>query len=332
MHVASRVVASCIVAWLLTPAVAGDVVAVEQARPAPATAPQQPDAHQLPNEKDSVKFAVIGDSGTGGRSQYQVGERLGSARARFPFTFAIMLGDNLYGPERPQDYERKFERPYAPLLQAGVKFYAALGNHDDPNQRFYKPFNMGGKRYYSFKMGPVRFFVLDSNYLDQDQLTWLQQELSTAGEDWKISYFHHPLYSSGERHGSEVDLRERLEPLFREHGVSVVFAGHEHFYERIKPQHGIAYFTSGSAAKLRSGNIRRESPLTAKGFDSDHSFMLVEIVRDELHFQTITRTGAVVDSGVVPRVRRESRSSTPVAAGEPPGRPGRREVAAAGAA
>ena len=59
-----------------------------------------------------------------------------------------MLGDNLYGKERPGDYADKFERPYKTLLDAGVKFYAALGNHDDPPQRFYKPFNMNGERYY----------------------------------------------------------------------------------------------------------------------------------------------------------------------------------------
>ena len=224
------------------------------------------------------------------------------ARKAFPFTFVIMLGDNLYGRERPQDYETKFEKPYAPLLAAGVKFYASLGNHDEPNQRYYKPFNMDGKRYYTFKQSDVRFFVMDSNYLDPDQVNWMKQELSTSNEKWKIAYGHHPLYSSGERHGSELDLRKQLEPLFLQHGVSAAFAGHEHFYERIKPQKGIAYFISGGAAKLRRGNIRDQSPLTAKGFDTDNSYMLVEIGGDELHFQAISRTGQIVDSGVTPRV------------------------------
>ena len=77
--------------------------------------------------------------------QYEVGERLTASRSVFPFDFAIMLGDNIYGGERPQDFVRKFELPYKALLDAGVKFYASLGNHDDPNQRFYKPFNMDGE-------------------------------------------------------------------------------------------------------------------------------------------------------------------------------------------
>ena len=54
-----------------------------------------------------------------------------------------------------------------------------------------------------------------------------------------------------------MDLRTRLEPLFLKYGVDIVFAGHEHFYERIVPQKGIYYFTQGGSAKLREGNIRR---------------------------------------------------------------------------
>jgi predicted phosphodiesterase len=275
-----------------------------------AVTPAPLDLSALPNRPNSVKFAVIGDSGTGGKAQQQVADQMAAALPRFPYTFTIMLGDNLYGSEQQRDYVRKFERPYAPLLAAGVKFYASLGNHDDPNQRFYAQFNMNGERYYTHKQGDVRFFVLDSNYLDAAQLTWVTRELTSSNDKWKIAYFHHPLYSSGERHGSEVDLRKQLEPLFIERGVSVVFAGHEHFYERLKPQKGIAYFTSGGAAKLRRGNIRDKSDLTARGYDTDNSFMLVEIDGDEMHFVTLGRDGRLVDSGVVPRVVREQTSQS----------------------
>jgi predicted phosphodiesterase len=257
---------------------------------------------KLPVKSDSVKMLVIGDSGTGDRAQFEVGEQIAKEFQRFKFDFAIMLGDNMYGGETPADFVQKFEKPYKPMLDAGVKFYASLGNHDDPNQRFYKPFNMNGERYYTFTKGPVRFFVLDSNYMDAKQLEWLEKELKASNDHWKISYFHHPLYSSGARHGSEVDLRAQLEPLFLKYGVSAVFAGHEHFYERIQPQKGIAYFTSGGAAKLRKGNIQR-GPMTAVGFDTDRSFMLVEISGDELYFQTFSRIGKTVDAGTVARVK-----------------------------
>ena len=263
----------------------------------------------LPNEKDSVKFLVIGDTGTGSSRQYQVAQQIAAAHQRFPFEFAIMLGDNLYGSEGPSAYVNKFEKPYKPLLDAGVKFYAALGNHDEPAQRFYKPFNMDEKRYYSFTKGDVDFFVLDSTYVTPEQIAWLKRALEGSNKNWKIAYFHHPIYSSGEKHGSEMDLQALVEPLFLQYGVDVVFAGHEHFYERIKPQKGIVYITQGGGAKLREGNIRARSPLTAKGFDTDQSFTLVEIVKDEMYIETISRRGQVVDASVIPR--REIAQATP---------------------
>ena len=270
--------------------------------PAPAgRAATTPPPSTLPNEKGSVKFAVIGDTGTGGRQQYEIGKLLNEARSRFPYEFVIMMGDNLYGGQGPSDFVKKFETPYKPILDAGVKFYATLGNHDDPAQRFYKPFNMEGKRFYSFRKGDVEFFVFDSTYMSPAQIDWAKDALTRSDAKWKIPYMHHPLYSSGEKHGSEVDLRTLLEPLFLANGVDVVFAGHEHFYERVKPQKGIYYFTEGGSAKLREGNIRVGSALTAKGFDTDMTFMLVEIAKDQMFFETIARTGKVVDSGVVPR-------------------------------
>jgi hypothetical protein len=255
----------------------------------------------LPRAEGSLKFLVMGDSGTGNKRQFELAERMVSARAQFPFEFALMLGDNLYGREAPREYLDRFERPYKALLDGGVRFFAALGNHDSPNQRFYKGFNMDGRRYYSFSQGRAEFFVMDSTYMDRVQLEWLDGQLAGSRARWKIAYAHHPLYSSGRRHGSELDLRALVEPLFLKHGVDVVLAGHEHFYERVKPQGGIYYFTSGAAGKLREDNIRRGSPLTAAGFDDDLSFILMEIDGDQLHFQCIDRGGNTVDSGVLDR-------------------------------
>jgi hypothetical protein len=254
-----------------------------------------------PVGKDSVKFLVLGDTGTGDRAQHEVGAQVWKAHAVFPYEFAIMVGDNIYGSERPQDFRAKFETPYKPLLDAKIQFYAALGNHDDPNQRYYKPFGMGGQRFYTFQKKDTRFFALDSNYMDKDQQNWLEKELSASTSKWKIAYFHHPLYSSGGRHGSEVDLRAIIEPMFIKHGVSLVFQGHEHFYERLKPQNGIYYFTAGGSAKLRAGDIRGSSALTAKGFDTEQSFMVVELDGDVMRFQTISRRGRRVDSGEITR-------------------------------
>ena len=287
------------VLWLLLGLAAVVQAIAEQQKPT-ATIGAAPEV-QPPVGKDSVKFLVIGDSGTGDRAQMETGAQMWKVHGTFPYEFAIMLGDNLYGSERPQDFVSKFERPYKPLLDANVAFYAALGNHDDPNQRYYKYFGMGSKRYYTFQKKDVRFFVLDSNYMDKDQQKWLDEELSKSNSKWKIAYFHHPIYSSGGRHGSEVDLRSIVEPMFIKYGLNVVFAGHEHFYERLKPQHGINYFTAGGSAKLRGGDIIQNSSLTAKGFDTEQSFMVVEIDGDVLRFQTISRRGRRVDAGEIRR-------------------------------
>jgi hypothetical protein len=253
----------------------------------------------LPLRSGSVRFLVLGDGGTGGREQYEVANQMVRYGQRFPFTFAIMLGDNIYGSERPQDFDKKFTRPYKALLDGGVEFNAALGNHDDPNQRYYKPFHLDGNRYRTFKKGNARFFVIDSNYLDPAQLQWLEKELSQSGSDWKIAYFHHPLYTTARR-GPEVEVRAVLEPLFVKYGVDAVFTGHEHIYERLQPQKGIYYFTVGGAAKLRKGDTRPGSLIAAR-YDRDRSFLLAEIAGDSLFFQTVSRTGAVVDKGALPR-------------------------------
>jgi predicted phosphodiesterase len=253
----------------------------------------------LPRKSGSVRFLVLGDAGTGDREQYETANQMLRYGRLFPFTFAIMLGDNLYGSERPQDFERKFMRPYRALLEGDVEFHAALGNHDDPNQRYINPFNLGGNRYRTFKKGNVRFFVIDSNYLDPAQMEWLEKELSQSGSDWKIAYFHHPLYTTARR-GPEVELRAMLEPLFVKYGVDVVFTGHEHIYERLNPQKGIYHFTVGGAAKLRKGDTR-QSPIIAARYDRDRSFLLAEIAGDSLYFQAVSRRGAVVDKGVIGR-------------------------------
>jgi hypothetical protein len=305
-----------LVLWLagLATAAASASWPASQSRATAASAPPALEL-RLPLKDGSVRFAAIGDSGTGDREQREVGAVMTAFRKLFPFAFVIMLGDNIYGSDSPRDYQRKFEEPYRALLDGGVRFYASLGNHDDRSQRFYKLFNMNGELYYTFRApdSDVQFFALESSYMDQRQLQWIGRELAASTARWKICFFHHPIYSSGERHGSDLALRKVLEPLFLQYGVDVVFAGHEHFYERLKPQQGIQYFTNGGAAKLRKGNIR-VGPMTAAGFDQDRSFMLLEIAGDELFFQAISRTGATVDSGLVPNRPDPSVTPPPVAA------------------
>ena len=291
-----RVALVLITAWLAT------------ARLTPAEQNAARAVEPLPTRPDSLKFAVLGDNGTGEKPEYDVGQQMAAARRTFPFDMVLMLGDNMYGRQDPQDFVTKFERPYAALLQAGVLFYATLGNHDNQNSRFYKAFNMGGERYFTFVKKNVRFFVLDSNQLDPKQRAWFDDALQHSDDQWRICFFHHPIYSDGGRHGSDVSLRVLLEPLLVKYGVDVVFSGHDHVYERLKPQKGITYFVSGSGGQLRRGDVR-PSGLTAAYYDQDQSFMLVEVAGDDLFFEAVARSGSIVDSGVIHRAPDGSRAS-----------------------
>jgi len=268
---------------------------------APASSPLK---LTLPVKDGSLRFAVIGDTGSGTEKQRQVADMMIRYKQLFPFEFVLMMGDNLYGSETPKDFENKFSDVYKKLLDDKIKFYATLGNHDLPIQINYEKFNMNGKEYYRFRKGNVAFYSLNSNYMDKRQVKWLEDELTKDTSDWKICFFHHPPYSSAKKHGSDTQLREIIEPIFLKYGVNVVLAGHEHVYERIKPQKGIYYFVSGAGGQLRTGDIEKQSPLTEKSFDQDMHFMLFEVVGDQLYFQAISRTGGTIDSGVLMNQRR----------------------------
>lgn len=262
----------------------------------------------LPSRPDSIKFAVIGDSGRGWEPQHEVARQMVAYRDQFPFSSVLMAGDNIYeGPATPEDYRVKFEAPYAALLEKGVRFYAVLGNHDDPEQRHYPPFNMHGHRYYTFAppgsliaglVTDVQVFAVDSTNLDGQQRQWLADQLGDSKARWKIVLMHHPLYTSG-RYPTEARLtRWRLESLLVDHGVDVVFSGHEHIYQRSRLQRGVQYFITGGAGSLRRGDGAQTGTI-ARSFDDDFHFMLVEIADDALYFQAITRKGVTVDAGVL---------------------------------
>lgn len=255
----------------------------------------------LPMREGSLRMGVFGDAGRGTKDQYDLGTLMAEYHQTFPFDTVLLTGDNIYGKDTPEDMKNKFELPYKTLLDRGVKFYGSLGNHDTSNQRFYAPFNMNGEEYYRMERNGVSMYALNSNYLDKKQLDWLTEHLAKDPNKWRVMFFHHPPYSSGGRHGSDEAVQKILHPLFVANGVDIVFTGHDHFYERVKPQDGITYFVAGAAGKIRRGDLKDRSSITAKGFDADLSFMLVEFTGDEMHFQAISKAGQTVDSGMIKR-------------------------------
>lgn len=252
---------------------------------------------------EAVRFIVFGDSGRGDTAQHELARMMVAHHWNQFYDTALMLGDNIYPDGNPSDLPAKFERPYAELLNRGVSFHAALGNHDVKKGREaqinYPKFNMGGRAYYSFTKGEgiVEFFAIDSTRFEVRQRQWLEESLQASQAKWKVAYFHHPLYCSADRHGSDFDLRAQIEPLFVKYGVDVAFSGHDHVYERIKPQQGIQYFVSGVGSKPRRGNLERNTPFFAAGNDEISSFMSIEVTPERFNFKTIDAAGKVIDSG-----------------------------------
>ncbi|HEY6212126.1 MAG TPA: metallophosphoesterase, partial [Vicinamibacterales bacterium] len=177
--------------------------------PSPVAGGSEP-LFALPVLAGSTTFALIGDSGSGDSAQTAVA----NAMVRYfttarRFTFVLMLGDNLYD----DDYQGEFAVPYQGLLERGVLFYAALGNHDREIEQHYKPFHMTDRLYFAFTEGNARFVVLNSNNpRDTAQLAWLDGAFGYTGTKWRIGVFHHPLYSSGEHaQQSRQSIRPALE-------------------------------------------------------------------------------------------------------------------------
>jgi 3',5'-cyclic AMP phosphodiesterase CpdA len=252
-----------------------------------------------------TRFAVVGDFGTGGSDEFAIAAGMLDAHHKSALDLVVAVGDNIYPNGSGRHFTKHFEEPFAGLLKEQVKFYAVLGNHDVEEGRRdqvdYPLFNMGGSNYHSISRnnGLVDFFLLDSTDLSTTQLGWLENSLRESKAIWKLAALHHPIYSSGKKHGSDIKVRKQLEPLFTRYRVQVVFAGHDHVYERTKPQQGVQYFITGAGGKCRRGDIDMNSELRAASYDLDNSFMLIEADETEMTFKSISQTGVVVDTGVI---------------------------------
>jgi 3',5'-cyclic AMP phosphodiesterase CpdA len=272
----------------------------------PGTAPELTLEPQMwPATSDRLRFAALGDNGSGGRQAMAVAERMAETYRDQPFGLVALLGDICYYGNFEDRYEDVFRRPMAPLLDAGVGFELAIGNHDaalrhseEGVEEIEAELRLLGtpSLYYTTSHGPVDFFYLDSSVPgvfgpdSSTQWEWLDDMLASSTNQWKIVALHHPLYSSG-RHGSTVGARERLEPILARHRVDLVLAGHDHHYERTHPQHGITYVVSGGGCKTSAAG---NSTFTAASA-SILQFVLVDIDGDRLTASCIAVDGATVD-------------------------------------
>ena len=109
MTVLKRISVACLIVGLFVPldaARVGSKSGGPQAQQAAASLPLT-----VPNKADSLKFAVLGDFGTGSKEQYQLAAIMTRVHDQYPFNLVTLVGDNLYGSERPQDFKKKFEDP-----------------------------------------------------------------------------------------------------------------------------------------------------------------------------------------------------------------------------
>lgn len=257
------------------------------------------------NAKNKLRFAIIGDWGTGDENQAGVANRMLTAHQTAPFDFVLSAGDNIYPNGSGKYFVKKFEEPFAGLLKDRVPFYTVLGNHDvmdgREDQLNYPLFNMGGQHYYTVSKGDglADFFMLDSTDFTLEQAGWLDKALAASTAKWKVAVFHHPLYTSGKMHGPYPKLRQQLEPMLTRYKVSAVFQGHEHIYERTLPQNGIQYFITGAGGKYKRKVVNLKSSVRALTYDDDNHFMVIEMDDREIRFQAIAETGQEIDGGAI---------------------------------
>ena len=245
-----------------------------------------------------VRFLAFGDSGGGGSDQYSLMEQMSTV----PFDLIIHTGDLAYDDGTIDQFEDNVFGVYAELFR-NLPFFPAAGNHEYHTLQgapFRAVFDLpaeNGEKWYSYDWGRVHFAALDTEADYETQAAWLDRDLAANTLPWKIVYVHKPPYSSG-NHGSDMSLRKALAPVLEKHHVQLLLAGHDHSYERMKPQNGVAYVVTGGGGR-GTYNVGTSS-FTAFSAEVIH-FVQVEVSVDELVLHAIDATGREFDSMVVPR-------------------------------
>jgi len=204
----------------------------------------------------SLRFGIIGDTDGG-----VVPSQIAALLSREDLDLVVHTGDVVYPSGQESRYQAQFFGPMAPLL-AVAPVLPTLGNHDVMTERgapylanFVLPKNDvdGSSRYYALRDGPALFASVDVESSDfgdgSPQYAWLRRTLGGSDATWKFVFLHEPPFCSG---ASNVVVRLVLSPLLEAEGVDVLFAGHQHLYERTVPIRnfapegpGVVYLTEG---------------------------------------------------------------------------------------
>jgi 3',5'-cyclic AMP phosphodiesterase CpdA len=248
----------------------------------------------------TVRFLAIGDLGTGKPAQQEVADAMCAHLEREPFDFMVSTGDNVYPDGDPSDFERKFFEPYECLTDEGVRWHSTLGNHDistaEGRPQIEEPaFGMPAS-YYTWRLGPIAFVMLDSNELDSpgdEQIAWMEDQLRAARDaPWTVVVFHEPVYSAG-KHGSTPRFDTLLADRFEELGVDIVLNGHDHVYASAVKD-GIPYVvTGGGGAPV--DRCQAALPPEVETCIPELHYLEVEASRSSLTTTAFTPDGRILD-------------------------------------
>lgn len=247
----------------------------------------------------TIGVLAFGDSGGGSSDQMQ----LRSQMEDVPYQLIVHTGDLAYESGSLDQLESTVFDVYEDLFRH-VPFFPASGNHDYKTASaapfrsvFNLPGNGGNETWYSYDWGRIHFAALDTEADYTTQAEWLDADLASTSLPWKIVYFHRPMYSSG-NHGSDTSLRNKLAPVLERHHVQLVLTGHDHHYERMVPQDGVAYVVTGGGG--RGTYSVGASSFTAFAESVIH-YAYLEVGVEELVLHAIDAEGTEFDSLVVAR-------------------------------
>jgi acid phosphatase type 7 len=253
-------------------------------------------------------FIVLGDSRSNAEAHRRVIERVSQ---EVP-DFILGTGDMVDDGARQEQWQTFFDVERE--LLADNVYFPSVGNHDrqgrgrtaDTYRSFFSVPDNGGdsERYYSFSYANARVLVLDSNahsFSLTGQTAWIERELSAARQDPRVRHvfvvMHHPPFSIS-LHGGQRDLRERWTPLFEKYGVTAVFSGHDHAYQRAE-KNGLRYFVSGGAgAPLypRSPRASAVDKAAVQRFERAYHYLRVSVSAGSLDVTAVRVDGSVIES------------------------------------
>jgi len=248
--------------------------------------------HRIVTESDH-KIVVYGDS----RNGYDIHRKLVKLiSARHPET-VFFTGDLVEEGDKPDEWP--IFNNITANLRSNTNFYPVLGNHEKDSPLFYNNFQLpGNEEWYSVNSDRVHYTVLNSNKplgKGSEQYKWLEKDLKSVGSDikFKVVVLHHPPYSTGKHDEDEMGLRESIVPMFEKYGVEVVFAGHDHDYERSQVD-GIHYIVTGGGGAPLYNRSRNDS--WSQKFMKTYHYCVVERVDNELKISVYSTKDKLVDS------------------------------------